>query len=123
VKGANEVNDNLAKNIIKVLNNGECIAAAEKAVFQLAVVSYKPINMQTQFEILAENGCKWIYRCDFGFLQPPIDDRFEIIAAINKPTSVKFKLTNRIKSYAKFSAYFTSESCIDFTVNPKLGEL
>jgi hypothetical protein len=34
------------------------------------------MNLQTHFEILAENGCKWTYRCDFGFLQPAIDDRF-----------------------------------------------
>lgn len=108
MKGLNELNDSLAKTIVKVLNNGECIATAEKAVFQLAVVSYKPMSLQTQLEILAENGCKWIYRCDFGFQQPPIDDRFEIIAAINKPTSVKFKLTNRVKTHAKFNAYFTS---------------
>lgn len=36
---------------------------------------------------------------------------------------MKFKLTNRVKSYAKFNAYFTSDSCIDFTVNPKFGDL
>ena len=123
VRGVNELNDGLAKTVVKVLNNGECTAGAEKAAFQLAVVSYKPMSLQTQLEILAENGCKWIYRCDFCFQQPPIDDRFEIIAAINKPTSVMFKLTNRVKAHARFTAYFTSESCIDFTVNPKVGEL
>lgn len=28
-----------------------------------------------------------------------------------------------MKSHAKFHAYFTSDSCIDFSVNPKVGEL
>ena len=36
---------------------------------------------------------------------------------------MKFRLTNNIKSYAKFNAYFTSDSCIDFTLTPKSGEL
>lgn len=81
-------------------------------MLHLSVLSFKPINMQTHFEIWTENGCKWIFRCDFLFIPPLIDDKFEIIAAINKPTSVKFKLTNRNKTYAKFNAYFTSDSCL-----------
>ncbi len=59
----------------------------------------------------------------FNFLPPAVDDQFEIATGINKPASVKFRLTNRMKTYAKFHAYFSSDSCIDFTVNPKAGEL
>ena len=87
------------------------------------MISYRPKNVSTSFEISRADGCKWVYKCDFCFLPPPIDDSFEIIASINKASTVKFKLTNRLKSYSKFNAYFTADSCIDFTVNPKCGEL
>jgi hypothetical protein len=72
---------------------------------------------------LAENGCKWVYKVKFSFLPPPVDDELEIATGINKPASVKFKLTNRMKTHAKFRAFFSSDSSVDFSVNPKNGEL
>ena len=36
---------------------------------------------------------------------------------------MKFRLTNRVKSHAKFHAYFSSDSCVDFSVRPRNGEL
>ncbi len=53
----------------------------------------------------------------------PVDDELEIATGINKPASVKFKLTNRMKTHAKFRAFFSSDSSVDFSVNPKNGEL
>lgn len=41
---------------------------------------------------------------------PQSDDQFEIITEINKATSVMFRLNNRVKAYAKYKAYFTSDS-------------
>lgn len=46
-----------------------------------------------------------------------------MVSTINKPSSVKFKLNNRLKSHARFHAYFNSESSIDFRVIPEQGEL
>lgn len=54
---------------------------------------------------------------------PPPDDQFEIISEINKPTSVMFRLNNRVKSHAKFKAYFTSDSDMEFNISPKSGDL
>jgi len=36
---------------------------------------------------------------------------------------VSFKLTNRLKAFARFNAYFTPESDIELTVMPKAGDL
>ena len=90
------------------MNNSEAKLKEGKVNFVLALLSYKPKSMQCVFDIRSSKGCKWSYRCDLVFLTPPPDDRFEVVAAINKPSSVKFKLTNRVKNYAKFRAYFSS---------------
>lgn len=34
-----------------------------------------------------------------------------------------FRLNNRVKSHAKFKAYFTSDSDMEFNINPKSGDL
>jgi primase-polymerase (primpol)-like protein len=54
---------------------------------------------------------------------PPPDDQFEILSEINKATSVMFRLNNRVKSHAKFKAYFTSDSDMEFSISPKSGDL
>lgn len=92
-------------------------------MFSLGVMSLKPKNIQTLFEIRTLQGCKWTYRCDFNFIVPPPDDSLEIIAPVHKMSSVKFRLNNFAKCHAKFNAYFTSDSCVDFSVKPQVGEL
>lgn len=54
---------------------------------------------------------------------PPTDDQFEIVTDINKATSVAFRLNNRNKHYAKFKAFFTSGSDMEFSLKPKSGDL
>lgn len=34
-----------------------------------------------------------------------------------------FRLSNRIKVYAKYKAYFTSDSDMEFSISPKTGDL
>ena len=41
---------------------------------------------------------------------------------MNKSTSMRFKLTNRVKNHAKFKAYFATPTN-EFTILPKSGEL
>lgn len=41
---------------------------------------------------------------------------------MNKSTSMRFKLTNRVKNHAKFKAYFSTPTN-EFTILPKSGEL
>jgi hypothetical protein len=47
-----------------------------------------------------------MYDCEFNFTNPPVDDKITLISDMNKQASVSFKLTNRVKSFAKFKAYF-----------------
>lgn len=73
--------------------------------------------------VILPNGCKWIQKVDITFTQPNTDDKIEIVADIKKPSSTRFKLTNRVKHHAKFKAYFTNNSAGQFTVTPSVGEL
>jgi hypothetical protein len=45
-----------------------------------------------------------------------------ISSPLNKTTSVSFKLTNKVKSYSKFTAGFSAESDPEFSVMPKQFE-
>ena len=57
------------------------------------------------------------------FSPPTPDDKIEIVAEMNKPSSTRFKLTNRVKQYAKFKAYFATGAANELNVSPKAGEL
>ncbi len=56
-----------------------------------------------------------------GFPDP--DDTITITSAIHKSSSVSFKLNNYTKVAADFTAGFTPESDVEFSVNPKFGIL
>ncbi len=68
------------------------------------------------------NGCRWIQKFDINFTVPNADDKIEIVSEMNKSTSMRFKLTNRVKNHAKFKAYFATPTN-EFTILPKSGEL
>jgi hypothetical protein len=55
--------------------------------------------------------------------EPDEDDIITIYSPLNKTSSVSFKLTNRFKTYAPFTAYFLPFSDPEFSVMPKSGEL
>ena len=42
---------------------------------------------------------------------------------LNKTSSISFRLTNHIKNYAEFTAYFTADSDSCFEVSPVKGVL
>jgi hypothetical protein len=123
IVGQGDVSGHFLRSAVKLVGSSEVMVLSEKIGFSLSILSFKPKNVLTVFEVCARNGCKWLYRVRFNFLPPPVDDQLDIATPINKPASVKFKLTNRLKAFAKFHAYFTSDSCIEFTVSPKHGEL
>ena len=56
-------------------------------------------------------------------LEPEPDDNIFIESPLNRTTSVCFKLSNKVKFFSPFNAYFTKESDPEFTVSPKRGEL
>ena len=51
--------------------------------------------------------------------EPEEDDVIVISSALNRTTSVSFKLTNKTKGYAKFVAAFSPDSDAEFSVIPK----
>lgn len=55
--------------------------------------------------------------------EPDPDDSIVICSNLNRSTSVSFKLTNKAKQMADFTANFTAESDPEFTVFPKNGKL
>lgn len=54
---------------------------------------------------------------------PKEDDIIEIHSPLNRTSSISFKLANRHKVYAPFTAKFTSDSDPEFSVMPKQGVL
>ena len=54
---------------------------------------------------------------------PDPDDTILITSAINKTSSVSFKLNNYTKYSAEFTAGFTPDSDSEFVVSPKIGVL
>lgn len=108
INAGDPADTSLIKNAIKIANSKEAVVLSEKVTYGLNILSFKPKNILTHFEVCASNGCKWIYKVRFNFIPPPVDDSFEIATGINKPASVKFRLTNRNKAHAKFHAYFSS---------------
>jgi hypothetical protein len=59
----------------------------------------------------------------FEALDPEIDDSIVIQSPLHKTSSVSFKLSNHLKSFADFHAFFTTDSAAEFTVYPKSGQL
>ena len=47
---------------------------SDKILYNLSILSFKPKNVMTNFEVCADNGCKWVYKVRFNFLPPPVDD-------------------------------------------------
>ena len=100
----------LIKQAITIVNNEKNVEQDGKVSFELIIKAFKPFKALTHFMVILPNGCKWIQKFEFTFTQPNVDDKIQIVADMKKPSSMRFKLTNRIKHHAKFKAYFTSSS-------------
>lgn len=121
---ASELKEHLLKDSIKIVQKegGNCVSG-NKISFDIILKAHKPFKTHANFLVQLPNGCKWIQKYDINFTQPSVDDKLEMISDMNKPTTMIFKLSNRVKSYAPFKAYFVSSSSNEFTITPKTGEL
>ena len=52
-----------------------------------------------------------------------LDDVIIIQSPLHKTSNVSFKLTNYLRSYVEFQAFFTADSAAEFVVYPKSGML
>ena len=59
----------------------------------------------------------------FEALDPEPDDSILIQSPLHKTSSVSFKLTNHMRAFAEFTAFFTPDSAPEFVVYPKTGLL
>ena len=93
----------------------------------------KPFKILIDLLINISTGGRWKYlikiiiysryKLQLEASEPDVDDIITIYSPLNKTASVSFKLTNRYKSVAEFTAFFSAESDPEFQVLPKSGEL
>lgn len=83
----------------------------------------KPFKTVVEFLIYKSSGGRWKYNILLEASDPDVDDVIIIESQINKSHSIAFKLTNQLKAFAEFQAFFTPESNSCFSVMPTQGVL
>jgi len=76
----------------------------------------RPFKTNTEFVIYKSTGGRWKFNVVFEALEPEVDDVILIQSPLHKTSSVSFRLNNHLKSYAEFTAFFTSDSAAEFVV-------
>lgn len=76
-----------------------------------------------EFVVYKSSGGRWKFNMVFEAVDPEVDDVIVIQSPLQKTSSVSFKLTNHLKAYAEFNAFFTADSAAEFIVYPKTGLL
>lgn len=92
-------------------------------VFNLRFEPLRPFKTATEFIIYKSSGGRWKFNVLFEALEPEVDDVIIIQSPLHKTSSVSFRLTNHMKTFAEFSAFFTTDSAPEFVVYPKSGLL
>ena len=69
-----DVTNHFLRNVVKIAGGNEVKVTSDKLICALNILSFKPKNMLTYFEVCAKNGCKWIYKVRFNLLPPAVDD-------------------------------------------------
>lgn len=92
-------------------------------VFDLRFEPLRPFKTQTEFIVYKSSGGRWKFNVVFEALEPDVDDVISIASPLYKTSSVSFKLTNHLKAYAEFTAFFTADSAVEFVCHPKSGLL
>jgi len=98
-------------------------SAEEPLVFDLRFEPLRPFKTNVEFIVYKSSGGRWKFNVIFEALDPEIDDSIVIQSPLHKTSSVSFKLSNHLKSFADFHAFFTQDSAAEFTVYPKSGQL
>jgi hypothetical protein len=107
--------------ITSVSNTLSC--GLDPLLYQVIFTPQKPFRANFELIISKPTGGRWKYKGIVESTEPEVDDVLTIYAPMFRTNSVSFKLTNRFKYSAQFSAYFTPESDPDFSIMPRLGEL
>lgn len=95
--------------------------ASEPLTFDLRFEPLRPFKSQVEFIVYKSSGGRWKFNVIFEALDPEVDDTILIQSPLHKTSSVSFRLSNHLKNFADFNAYFTHDSASEFTVYPKSG--
>lgn len=119
-----EAQERLFSRALTIEPAGPLIASATAPLkFNLTFEPLRPLNAVIQFMIHRANGGVWKYDLELEATEPEIDDTIVIASLLGQPSSVTFSLTNQFTVYTPFKAYFTPDSALEFSVEPKSGLL
>jgi len=96
---------------------------SESLEFKAVFNPLKPFKTNVDLVVIKSTGGRWKFKLYLEATFPDPDDTILITSAINKTSSVSFKLNNYSKYAAEFNAAFTADSDTEFTVLPKSGVL
>ena len=114
----------ISKDLQVLGSKRQLINRDDYLVFNLKFSPMKPYKIDNiELVIDCEQGGRWKYRVNLESLEPEPDDVICIESPLNKTTSVSFRLSNKLKVFSYFQAYFSKDSDNDFSVSPKEGEL
>ena len=103
--------------------NSQLSSPHEPLVFAMRFEPLRPFKTNTEFIIYKSTGGRWKFNMVFEALDPEPDDSILIQSPLHKTSSVSFKLTNHMRTFAEFTAFFTPDSAPEFVVYPKTGLL
>jgi len=119
-----EAQERLFARALTVEPAGPLVASATAPLkFNLTFEPLRPLNATIQFMVKRQNGGVWKYALELEATEPEIDDTIVISSLLGQPSSVTFSLTNQFTVYTPFKAYFTPDSALEFSVEPKSGLL
>lgn len=98
---------------------------ADGALLPVAVqwTPLKPLKAHASLVVRQANGGRWKYDVTLNAFAPEVDDVILIESTLNRTASVSFSLANAFNIDAEFTASFSAESPMVFTVRPPRGVL
>jgi len=91
--------------------------------FDILFEPLRPFSTTVELVVNKKSGGRWRFEVQLEASEPEVDDVITIEAALHRTSSVSFKIQNQFDTYAPFSAEFSSNSSLAFTVFPSTGTL
>eukprot|EP00656_Telonema_subtile_P057792 TRINITY_DN9591_c0_g1_i1.p1 TRINITY_DN9591_c0_g1~~TRINITY_DN9591_c0_g1_i1.p1 ORF type:complete len:904 (+),score=208.60 TRINITY_DN9591_c0_g1_i1:119-2830(+) len=103
---------------------GELVARHDAPLqFHLRFEPLRPLSTIVKLLIQRANGGQWTFDLELEASDPEIDDTIVISSLLHQTSSVAFNLTNQFTVMTPYTAYFTPDSSLAFSVDPKRGLL
>jgi len=119
-----EAQERLFTRALTIEPAGPLVASCKTPLkFNLTFEPLRPLNTSIEFLVHRQNGGVWRHHLELEATEPEIDDTIVIASLLGQPSSVTFSLTNQFTVYTPYKAYFTPDSALEFSVEPKSGLL